>query len=69
MQAFGRNPVTQAHDLNKYRMSNKAYRMTKFDALEKSHQSRHPGPSTSLRINSSRGPELLVFPGFRLSPE
>jgi hypothetical protein len=31
------------------------------DGLVKSHQSRHPG--------ESRGPEVLVFAGFRLSPE
>jgi len=42
-------------------MSNKEFRMMKFDSLKKSHQSRHPG--------GSRGPELLVVPGFRLSPE
>jgi hypothetical protein len=39
------------------------------DILARSRQSRHPGPSTSLRINSSEGPEGLVFPGFRLSQE
>jgi hypothetical protein len=33
----------------------------KFDGLVKSPKSRHPG--------DSRGPEVLVFPGFRLSPE
>jgi hypothetical protein len=33
----------------------------KIDDFAKSHQSRHPG--------GSRGPELLVLPGFRLSPE
>jgi hypothetical protein len=31
------------------------------DGFVKSHQSRHPG--------ESRGPEVLVIPGFRLSPE
>jgi hypothetical protein len=31
------------------------------DGFVKSPQSRHPG--------ESRGPEVLVFPGFRLSPE
>jgi hypothetical protein len=46
---------------NEYRMSNKEFRMMKFDELLKSHQSRHPG--------ESRGPEVLVVPGFRLSPE
>jgi hypothetical protein len=38
-------------------------------APAKSRPSRHPGPSTSLRINSSRGPEALGIPGFRLPPE
>jgi len=33
----------------------------KSDDFVKSHQGRHPG--------ESRGPELLVFSGFRLSPE
>jgi hypothetical protein len=35
--------------------------MMNVDAFVKSHQSRHPG--------ESRGPEVFVFPGFRLSPE
>jgi hypothetical protein len=37
------------------------YEGFKVDAFVKSHQSRHPG--------ERRGPEVLVFPGFRLSPE
>jgi len=35
--------------------------LSKFDGLVNVHQSRHPG--------ESRGPEVLVVPGFRLSPE
>jgi hypothetical protein len=73
MLALGYKAITEANQLNEYRMSNKVYppsaapeatrefRMMKFDALVKSRQSRHPG--------ESRGPEVLVFPGFRLSPE
>jgi hypothetical protein len=37
------------------------YKTTKEDGFVKSHESRHPG--------ESRGLELLVIPGFRLSPE
>jgi hypothetical protein len=36
MPAFGRNQITSADELNKYRMSNKEFRMMKFDGLAKS---------------------------------
>jgi hypothetical protein len=39
------------------------------DELVKSHQSRHPGGTPDECGIYERGSEVLVFPGFRLSPE
>jgi hypothetical protein len=56
MQAFGRNQITSADELNEYRMSNKEFRMMKFDAFVKSLPGRHSREGGS--------PEALEKTGF-----
>jgi len=47
MRACSRNQITEADELNEYRMSNKEFRMMKFDELVKS---RHSGENRSPEI-------------------
>ena len=51
----------------RYRRVNAAfYESIILDPSAECYERRHPGPSTSLRINSSRGPEVLIFLDFGL---
>ena len=70
MQAFGRNLITKADALNECRMSNKEFRMTKFDAFAKSRKTpfsvipANPGSGsgTGAGIQEKQAP---LDPGFR----